>query len=284
MTGTGTQDNPWLIYTVDDFMSLNNKTGYAKLNNNIDFNDHATHKFGVKFIADSEGLHFDGDGKQIRNLVFKDYNGSLSGSALNLGWINNVNFVNMVCLSCQDTSGNYPLINGKYENMHNSYNMFLTTPVNGAGGFKVYIPRYMKECTWNLSCKGLSNAINLGNIKIERTHINMDVNFVTVTKEPIFTSTNFDTCLITGKASVNTGAGMFNGGTVKDCVLNFDVTGVDDLNLTILNSPTFSGTNIVNKDRTKLNNSYTNNVKVLTDEQMKNTSYLQSIGFPVVEV
>ena len=156
MTGTGTEQDPYLVKTVDDFMRLNGKSGYAKLNNDIDFNDHATYKLGIKYVAHAEGLHFDGNKKQIRNLVFKDFSGSSAGSAIEFGWMHDTYFVNMVCMHCEDSSGGYPLININKENIHNSFNMMIMSPVR----FSTHIPRNMNECTWNFKLQGYNNTLN----------------------------------------------------------------------------------------------------------------------------
>ena len=276
MTGTGTEQDPYLVKTVNDFMSLDGKTGYAKLNNDIDFNDHPTLKYGINFVAHAGSLHFDGNKKQIRNLVFKDFNGSSNGSALEFGWMYDTYFVNMVCINCNDTSGSYyPLINIKNENIHNSFNMMIMSPVR----FSAHIPRNMNECVFNFSLQGWENKLSWEWIKITRSKINMDVSMWGV----IFENAEFDTCIITGNVMNHNGDGkVFDEGKITNCEFRFKTLN-DNLVLRRYN-PNAIGINIFDNELMKISDAQSAgiaNMKFLTSEQMKDNSYLQSIGFPV---
>lgn len=279
MTGTGTEQDPYLVKTVNDFMSLDGKTGYAKLNNDIDFNDHPTLKYGINFVAHAGSLHFDGNKKQIRNLVFKDFNGSSNGSALEFGWMHDTYFVNMVCINCQDSMKQYPLINITKENIHNSYNMMIMSLQSNQ--FSTHIPRNMNECVFNFSLQGWEDKLNWEYVKITRSNINMNIDIWGT----IFENAEFDTCIITGNVMNHNGndsGTVFDEGKITNCEFRFKTLN-DNLALKRYNPRAF-GVNIFDNDLMKISDAQSAgivNMKFLTSEQMKDNSYLQSIGFPV---
>ena len=164
MTGTGTEQDPYLVKTPYDFMELKEKQGYARLENNIDFNDHEELKYGWggSVSTGHYNLTFDGNKKEIRNIVFNDKH----AQAIGFKKIYDTYFVNMVCMNSGRNDYVASLINAE-ENIHNSYNMMIIAPV----GFSSHIPYNMNECTWNFTLQGYNNGIDYENVKMQRSHI-----------------------------------------------------------------------------------------------------------------
>ena len=275
MTGTGTEQDPYLVKTPYDFMELHGKSGYARLENNIDFNDHEELKYGWSSgnTVNATELIFNGNKKEIRNLVFKD----VELTRIEFKKIYDTYFVNMVCINCGYWSYVSALISAE-ENIHNSFNMMIMSPTR----FASHIPGNMNECTWNFTLQGYDNSIDYEYVQMQRSHIIINCSTMK-TDYALFRQMNADTCVFDGSFAIEPESRpyLFDRCQVSNSVFNFDL--INDNNIAFSNwNESFSGISIFNNTKIKFSNPSSDSTKkFLTDEQMRDNVYLQSIGFPV---
>lgn len=308
LPGKGTEAEPYLIEDVYDLCNLSEYNGasseelsYVKLTTNIDFNNHETLKYGAGYNQlniTGTNMVFDGNHKEIRNLYMKDryfWDGGSSTTsglkeypAFKFNYIHDTYFVNVVMNNCGGNADKYWSVWLKAtECYHCSFNILILSPRTT----KVCIPTVMNECTFNFTLQGYTSTFDFGGILIKRSHIIFNFS----NNQRFFAiAPNWDTCLIDGQCDSSikvTDGRMFNsgGGSIKDCVLAIELKGLEESAFTYLgvdgNGITWSGITVVDKSVMPFTEEKgSKNIKLLSGEDIRNTSVLQGLGFPVVGV
>lgn len=287
----GTETNPWAIEDTYDFMNMDSKNSDTQevcfmLKNNIDFNDHDQYKLGWSNTSADKKLYcnnsrFDGDGKQIRNLVIKGVNFDISNSERwKLKNLYNTYFVNLADMDCKKGGGKWLVVSGECKN--NSFNIMHFSQTN----LWNMIPTKSMGCSYNI-CYNSTDDINLGNgntayLEFERCWINLDncsSNAYSALRYIKLTN-----CCVTGSFTPLRDSIDF-AYYVYATTSMFAVEVKTEGAVTLPNSSFWipSGVNIIDKEIAHIDTASTATVKYLTTEEMKKTATLQSYGFPVVK-
>lgn len=311
ISGEGTQLSPYLIEDVYDFLALEEKNGteddikYAKLVNNIDYNDHDKFKNGLKstdfpnvngsqkYVCECKYIVLDGNNKEIRNMVFiswmfGQYNNTENKNYLRFYEIKNCIFTNIVFSLCSHNEGYSPtwLAANKIQNCNIScYN--IKSPIGSI------MPDGMYESTINIKGKSVSTA-NLINRKFTKSRINFD-NYTTIASESyVLSDLILDRSYITGKfnyfyntsLSSPSATGFFYGGVFTNSYLALEVVNKrlskNDL-LSFVFNPTCKTVCFYDSTLSKPDSASTDLIGLPT-EQCKSIEKLQEIGFLTIEV
>lgn len=300
--GKGTQAEPWLIEDVYDFCELNNKNSsersYAELVKNLDFNNHNELKYGWtkgKFIK-ANNIVFKGNGKEIRNIVFKNRAFESSGSmaeiesapGIEFYQISDVKWVNIILISCYGTHS--WLKSNKTSQC--SFSITMMTPRD----FCHTIPRNMDECTVAISGNMTGYRFETNNTPISRTHFILDLFCNEGDNWSMFMGNcNLDTCYFTGNLKYNNSNNTSNyryifgdGTTISSCyfAVNAEINignrkwQVGSTNTTI-KSACFIDTDLITMITGTKPTTY-NKCYCIPTKSAKDKDYLKSIGFPVI--
>lgn len=302
MKGTGKKDDPWLVEDAYDFYKLKgiNRGGqsnlsYAKLVKNIDFNSHDELKYGwLKSVhyMDSNMLVLDGNGKEVRNIVFKDrlfttYTamGSIEKiPGIEFSSVSNVKWVNIILLN---SYGELSWL--KSNNTSNcSFSITVFSPID----FAHAIPRNMDGCTVSVSGNIGALSFNTGGTPIKRTHFILDL--IKTSGTVFIEGCNFDMCYFTGKLDYTDDGiayyrHIFGGSTtLSNCYFAVDSKVKigkhkwEALTGTVVNASSFIDKSLITFVDSESTMPTTNGkMYVLTTEQAKDKTELLKIGFPV---
>lgn len=290
--GSGvTVEDPILIEDVYDFLTIkgHNKgshaaTYYAKMVNNIDFNDHPTYRYGftsLKDIINGNRLILDGNNKEIKNLAFVNHNFQASGGAgLTLAGLHNAKFVNVTLISCK---GDYGWLRVEGDEYSNSHSVNVMSPKD----FPHCLPNKMNGGSFALKFRNTGTYIqsNWGNKPFTRCRIEIDS--VSSTDNTVFGYSKFSFCSLEGTHKAlgtgNENVYLFNNGYVSGTSVFVSVSAPNAQSLGVsmyFNSASWDSFNILDKKTTKISGT-ADGFKLLTTEQMKDVEYLQTLGFPV---
>ena len=272
MTGSGTQDSPYLVSDVYDFCAINDGETYSgnyfKLTSDIDFNDHETYKNGISAaIISRDSAILDGDGHKISNMTF-----SSTAQKIKFSSINNVEFV---FVTVQAVTNNSAQIYAPTFNNCN-FGFFLSGSnmgcIFGTNGSFI-------DCKFNL--KGTSPQSWIGKINFNRCHINF-VDF-THTDAAIFSSNVgnfvFRNSYITGTVTANNLDKILYSCTLINSFLALKISSTKSY-YTVENC-ICTATSFIDKEllQNALFPSLTY-LHYLTTSQCMDNAYLQSIGYP----
>lgn len=286
----GEETNPWAIEDTYDFMNMDSKNNGLQevcfmLKNNIDFNDHEQYKLGWSNTSADKKLYcdytrFDGDGKQIRNLVIKGINFDISNSERwKLKNLYNTHFVNLVDLDCKKGGSKWLVVSGECKN--NSFNIMHFSQTH----LWNVIPTKSIGCSYNLAYNS-SDDINLGNSNLanlvfERCWINLDN--CSSNAYSVLRSVEFTNCCVTGSFTpLKTGIDFAYYGRAASSMFAVKVNTESVIKMPSSDWFTTTGVNIFDKEIAHIDKASTATAKYLTTAEMKDTSILQGYGFPVV--
>lgn len=285
MTGTGTQIDPYLVEDVYDFLAIDSAyhNPYYKLVNDIDFNDHETYKYGISTTLFSGETYVDGDGHEVRNMIF-----SGTSSKITAKEFKNISFSNIILNTIQ--KGAVGQI--KASTFNSCRFGYYSSNSNLACIFSIGFGTF-NDCTFNIA--GSTYIHTMMNCTFNRCHIHFN-NFIHTSNASFIISCDenvssskvvFNNTYITGEIDVKNGPYtnyIFYGETSKVTLNNSyfackTTTNYDHIyimsNTANMTSTCFADKTLISKVKT--DNTY--NWKLLTTEQCKNNTYLQSIGF-----
>ena len=285
MTGDGTQDKPYLVEDVYDFLAIDSAyhSPYYKLVNDIDFNVHETYKYGISTTLFSGETYVDGDGHEVRNMIL-----SGTSSKITAKEFKNISFVNIILNTIQKGAAGQI----KASTFNNCRFGYYSSNSNLACIFSIGLGTF-NDCTFNIA--GSTYIHTMMNCTFNRCHIHFN-NFIhTSNASYIFgcdenvssSKVVFNNTYITGKIDVKNGpytTYIFYGDTSKVTLNNSYVackitTNYDYIRI-MSNNANMTSTCFADKTLiSKVKMDYPYNWKLLTTEQCKNNTYLQSIGF-----
>ena len=286
MTGTGTQIDPYLVEDVYDFLSIpgGSKEIYYKLTNDIDFNDHETYKYGISGVLISNSyIYIDGDGHEIRNMILTGTDSKIIAKE-----IRNVSFSNIILNTIQ--KGAVGQI--KASTFNNCQFGYYSSNSNLACIFSIGFGTF-NDCTFNIG--GSTYIHTMMNCTFNRCHIHFN-NFIHTSNASSIINCDenvssskvvFNNTYITGEIDVKNGpytTYIFYGDTNKVTLNNSYVACKITTNYDYIRimSNTANMTSTCFADKTLISKVKTDNTyrwHLLTTEQCKNNTYLQSIGF-----
>lgn len=304
---SGSETNMWIVQDVYDLCALGDSDSYpsldgyiyAKLVNNIDFNNHPTYKKGVGETiidrnTDGNYLILDGNGKEIRNLYVYG-----SASVISVKEIRNTTVQNVLlggnCITFSTIDNcNFTIYCKSTESMAQSL-----------GATKV------KDCTFNYSGRVYDNwAITFPSTSsIETTHFNFNNLYVANGNPDTFVretkmifrcagGTLLASSYFTGKITFNNTIGyipyIIHGCNIQDVyvAIKLDVevesgSGYPSYPFRLIVNGNINGANFIDYELFGkwLDSSDTHsNFRKLTTEQAQNPDYLNSIGFITIPI
>lgn len=259
MTGTGTQEDPYVVDTWSDFVTaIGEEKAYVSLNVDIDMNEIAPQ--GVGNITVSAEL-VDGKGHTISN-IREDGNSMFNivpGCTMQ-----NINFKNFIATSNFFTYSNN-------SGRRYFYNCVFTGVVEGGNFITQGGTSFQFDSNANAGC-GFNISFNNGtlwnsneNYPIQFNDSNL--NFKNFNSNKL---TYLENCYISGNITKNLTI-LHSKNSVFDCDVPENIT----ITLSTANSNI-----LINSDKCKgtvSGSGYT----LVTTEQLKNAEYLESIGFPI---
>ena len=285
MTGSGIQIDPYLVEDVYDFLAIDSAyhNPYYKLVNDIDFNDHETHKYGISTTLFSGETYVDGDGHEVRNMILSGTSAKITAKEFK-----NISFSNIILNTIQ--KGAVGQI--KASTFNNCRFGYYSSNSNLACIFSIGFGTF-NDCTFNIA--GSTNIHTMMNCTFNRCHIHFNnfihnnyASYVFGCDENVSSSkVVFNNTYITGAIDVKNGnytSNIFYGEANKVTLNNSYVackitTNYDHIyimsNTANMTSTCFADKTLISKVKTD----YTYGWKLLTTEQCKNNAYLQSIGF-----
>lgn len=288
----GTVTNPWAIEDTYDFMNMDSKKSSDKeicfmLKNNIDFNDHEQLKYGWTLsdkMVDVTWCRFDGDGKQIRNLVIKGVNfNTYNTERWRIKNLYNTHFVNLVDMDCSQGGGKWLGVNSTGECRNCSFNIMHFSNTN----LWCIIPTKSMGCSYNISYNS-TDRISIGEsssdrLKFDRCHINFDN--CSSDSYQLLNYVNLTNCCVTGSFTPikppSSFAFAYNA-EIASSMIAVNVNTEGTIKVESMDYWTAKGINVVDKEIAHIDKASTATVKYLTTAEMKDTSILQGYGFPVV--
>lgn len=285
MTGSGTQIDPYLVEDVYDFLAIDSAyhNPYYKLVNDIDFNDHETYKYGISTTLFSGETYVDGDGHEVRNMIL---NGT--SSKITANEFKNISFANIILNTIQ--KGAVGQI--KASTFNNCRFGYYSSNSNLACIFSIGFGTF-NDCTFNIA--GSTYIHTMMNCTFNRCHIHFN-NFIHTSNASSIISCDenvssskvvFNNTYITGEIDVKNGPyttyifyGDANKVTLNNSYFACKITTNYDYIRIMSNTANMTSTCFA--DKTLISKVKTNNVYgwyLLTTEQCKNNTYLQSIGF-----
>lgn len=145
MLGTGTQQDPFIIQTADDFNNIrNNLTAYYELGNNIDYGMNDFQSLGRSTSSLRLGINLDGKGYSVSNVRVVNgtsYDNGLFGYSMETFVLRNIKLLNIVSDSTgtNASSSNFGLLfsnaMGTFENIHLQGSLTARGQITRIGGF-----------------------------------------------------------------------------------------------------------------------------------------------------
>lgn len=275
MKGDGAIDNPWIPDTVQEFRTACSQQGYVKLGKDLDCNQDGYYEWTALDVVANE----------------VDFN----GFALKNPYIANGGFL------MNAYAGNNKIKNGKILNIYeNGANRILESMAiekmaisASCNNIKNVMFNYCQINFCNIFVKRnstyLGSLCNLGNI--ENSRIEIDATFSGTSpgqlSNPVFSGTGIESSLVTGNADLTVPENWLTFLSYGDysCILNNSICNLKQSGTTLY-FPGMYDDIVVNLDNAKSVQFNRDNTKVktVTDEQLRNPDYLNSIGFNVVKV
>ena len=254
MTGTGTENDPYIVESWAELLSvMEESTNYVKLKENavIDFDE--IYPEGIPYNFDINA-HLDGNGGEMRNAYF-----SADVSRMYFKDVKNLGIVNALV--------NRPIgiySSGAFDTVKMTNCRFSGIVQNGQ-----LLSAYGSEC-YNSSFRFEMNGGTFGGSNDpyhKASYENCQFNFSGTNAEG-FNLSDFKNCKFKGTIPFE-----FNPDNCDTCVIDAEISE--------MSSYTVYTSSIVNS--TKIPQSFTSvGLSKVTTEQMRNVDYLQSIGFPVI--
>ena len=281
MTGTGTEQDPYIVDNFEEFDTVRNisTTTYIEYSNDeVDFNDIQPYGYTERFILAGHIT--------MTNIIWKNFT-SRADCAISFGSGSSNRGIYLECNNCKiinayqitSASEKYLFVgrggNVVFNNCEISYRQDVgNAPLNtgllrDAGGDQTFnacaitIKSYgNKKNTWRLADGGTFEFCN----------INLDVQ-----------ADKFDyplrgfMCWYSGKIDIKTATSNSQSGGSGNIVWDVEITQ----QITLTTSSLYTFLSIYNSDKATITATNNNMLVGVTTEQLKNTSYLYSIGFPV---
>lgn len=278
MTGSGTEQDPYIVDNFAEFDTVRNISGTTYIeysNDEVDFNDIQPYGYTERFILAGHIT--------MTNVVWKNFT-SRADCAISFG--GTIEGIYLECNNCKiinayqitSASEKYLFVgrsgNAVFNNCEISYRQDVgNAPLNTgllrvAGGDQTFnacaitIKSYgNKNNTWRLADGGTFEFCN----------INMDVQ-----------ANKFDyplrgfMCWYSGKIDINTATSNSKGGGSGNIVWDVEITQ----QITLTSSSLYTFLSIYNSDKATITATNNNMLVGVTSAQLKDTSYLHSIGFP----
>ena len=281
MTGTGTEQDPYIVDNFEEFDTVRNisTTTYIEYSNDeVDFNDIQPYGYTERFILAGHIT--------MTNIIWKNFT-SRADCAISFGSDSSNRGIYLECNNCKiinayqitSASEKYLFVgrggNVVFNNCEISYRQdvgnatLYTGLLRDAGGDQTFnacaitIKSYgNKKNTWRLADGGTFEFCN----------INLDVQ-----------ADKFDyplrgfMCWYSGKIDIKTATSNSQSGGSGNIVWDVEITQ----QITLTTSSLYTFLSIYNSDKATITATNNNMLVGVTTEQLKNTSYLYSIGFPV---
>ena len=286
---SGSETNMWVIEDCYDFIdaitkSTTDSAQYIRLVNDIDFNNHLTYKYGFEgAIVEDYNCYLYGDGHKIINIISVN----TTAPIFNFNIADSVDFVNLICVNCTV----FPISITTATNCN--FGVFFS---NSAFSLQ---QNTFTDCTFNVKGNGRNGSlIKTTSCTFERCHFNFDISIKlrinSANATGMFQSasssssrTYFDNCYVTGviKDLESSTKPYFNFGHTNftNCYLAFEYSGTafgGTSNMSI-NAVCFIDKDLCEKNGTVLGSiGFTS----LTTAQAQDANYLNSIGFPVIQI
>ena len=278
ITGSGTEQDPYIVDNFAEFDTVRNisDTTYIEYSNDeVDFNDIQPEGYTERFILSGHIT--------MTNVIWKNFT-SRADCAISFGTgsgspdieFNNCKIINAYQIISSSEQYFFVCLSGDvvFSNCEISYRQDVgnivsrTGLLRDAGGDQTFhacaitIKSYgNKKNTWRLADGGIFEFCN----------INLDVQ-----------ANKFDyplrgfMCWYSGKIDINTATSSSNAGGSGNVVWDVEITQP----ITLTSSSLYKFLTIYNSDKATITATNSNMLVGVTTEQLKNTSYLYSIGFP----
>lgn len=281
ITGSGTEQDPYIVETFAEFDSVRNisSTTYIEWSNaEIDFNDVQPYGYDDRFIMSGHIT--------MTNIIWKNFT-SRADCAISFGNGTGGNSsLYMECNNCKiiDTyqitsaSEKYLFIGRGGNVVFNNCEISYRQDVGNATGRTGLLRDAAGDQTFNacaITIKSYGNKKNIWRLAdggtFEFCNINMDVQ-----------ADKFDyplqgfMCWYSGKIDIKTATSNSQSGGSGNIVWDVEITQP-----VTLTSSLYTLLSIYNSDKATITATNSNMLVGVTTEQLKNTSYLYSIGFPV---
>lgn len=286
LNGEGTQENPYLITTVEEFRAMNDSTAYFKLANDLDVNDSEWASGWTSVTLRFK--EFDGDGHEIRNINDLSTSVSITIGGSDTRYFKNTKLVNVV------KSSNIFLANSVAGSLY--FEQISLSIVGGSGtvafqnstdSSSAYI--YLNNSNFSIAggFKNISDSGSYGRVHINNCMVYFDdATFL----NSVFRSSNaaygtFSRVAMIGKVNFPnaiTAGRIINGvNGPQYCYIALDLSN------SAYKPTTFSHNRpsqacFYDKDLMGYELGTATNLYALTTEQCKDKDYLNSIGFVVV--
>lgn len=294
MKGAGTQDNPYICETIDDFLALGDYSGtdaehinYVKLTKIIDFNK-SDYKTGITsqiINAQYLELYCEDSKVEVRNIV-------ITAANTNTMYIYRMRGIKMsVSTSVSNKYENYAFIIGDYAErcafgiFTSNANYYHTTP-----HFREFF-----KCSFHMSGENAGTFIASDKTckfvacKFYAENLLFKIGGELVPSY-IYQGGTFEYCYFIGNVKVEATADhtwLINRSTFLNCYFatSFTDSGSGSASGLGQYSCTFAGVNWIDADVYPKSTAWPlpDTVLSLTTEQSKSAEYLQNIGFPAVD-
>ncbi len=300
MTGTGTQNDPFIVSSVDDLYALRSVSDaakYARLGCDIDFN-------GTSYAESPEPVYlccreFDGSGFCIRN-IYINKPGTYVKVFILPYYSAEPTIKNLRLENIELIGDNISLIYADSRNSLKLYNCTFSVNIRRMDDYPPYQSNYriiaggeitssMELCTIAVGGHFKRQYTVIGNSQISRCHIHLDISIGTGdasdgSYNSLMLASGFTDSYITGRVSadsqltdntnMSSGCTFDNFYTALEYINQNDVHWKGTMNSTCFYDKELAG----NRDFTDQRTYYG-----LTTAQCKSASYLSSIGFLVAE-
>lgn len=293
MTGTGTQADPYLVSTWEEFKTaVDTVNVYVALDPNatskvMDANDANINPFSTSVRFQCDGI--EGNGWTIRNLYFNGTGLSMISNAQTCT-INNLYFENIVCnngissfLNAARATFNACRFTGiKYAGSQTAAIAAGSTTTSYRGKFS--------KCTFAFKVVGASAGSLFSGVDFTECNLNIisSAKATSGTRCDLFDHCTLENALILGGITLNGGGSIYmaNASTVMKNVFAAVEINRPDGDTTVFYPGKATATSCIVKDLIGSGIAYYNgdNIQYVTAAQGKDAAYLSSIGFPVTEV
>lgn len=278
MTGTGTQADPYIVETFAEFDSVRNisATTYVEWSNaEVDFNEIQPEGYSDRFIINGH--------MTLTNVIWKNFT-SRADCTISFGTgsgspdieFNNCKIIDAYQIT--SASEKYLFVGRGGNVVFNNCEISYRQDVGNATGNTGLLRDVGGDQTFNacaITIKSYGNKNNTWRLAdggtFEFCNINMDVQ-----------ANKFDyplrgfMCWYSGKIDINTATSNSKDGGSGNIVWDVEITQA----ITLTNSSLYKFLTIYNSDKATITTTNNNMLVGVTSAQLKDTSYLHSIGFP----
>ena len=278
MTGSGTEQDPYIVQTFEEFDSVRNistATYIEYSNDEVDFNDIQPYGYTERFILAGHIT--------MTNVIWKNFT-SRAGDAISFG--GDIQGIYLECNNCKiinayhitSSSEKYFFICRSGDVVFNNCEISYRQDVGNVGAYTGLLRDAGGDQTFNacaITIKSYGNKNNTWRLAdggtFEFCNINLDVQ-----------ANKFDyplqgfMCWYSGKIDINTATSNSKDGGSGNIVWDVEITQP----ITLTSTSLYNFLSIYNSDKATITASGSNMIVGVTTEQLKNTSYLYSLGFP----